>query len=156
MVGATSGEGTAYPSGASEYASPFSKVRVAQSLAFCVVLCGSLFFCLPFFLLAIALPDLRFTASDNTNGQKKKVKKIHKTLHSNLKIEQRKPHRKHVFNIHVVYCSHFCFTQVINICAFECLCYKHKCSFTTYVPCFRIRPFFLSHYDMYTMLITNS
>jgi hypothetical protein len=28
-VGATSGEGTAYPSGASEYASLFSKVRVA-------------------------------------------------------------------------------------------------------------------------------
>ena len=65
-MGATSGAGTVYLSGEHEFAPPFSEVRVARSLGFCVVFCRSLFALLPFFLLSIVLSvRLRFTASDN-------------------------------------------------------------------------------------------
>ena len=38
-MGATSGAGTAYPSGIPEFTLRFSGVRVAQSLVFCLVFC---------------------------------------------------------------------------------------------------------------------
>ena len=62
-MGATSGAGTACPSGAPEFTPVFSGVRVARSLVLCVyfvVVCP--FF---FFLLAIVLSVvLRYTDSD--------------------------------------------------------------------------------------------
>ena len=42
-TGATSGAGTAYHSGAPEFTSVFSGVRVGRSLVFCVMLCRLLF-----------------------------------------------------------------------------------------------------------------
>ena len=42
-TGATSGAGTAYPSGIPEFTLRFSGVRVAQSLVFCLVFCISTF-----------------------------------------------------------------------------------------------------------------
>ena len=52
---ATSGSGNAYPS-------VFNVVRVAQSIVSCIVFCRRLFFV--FFLMAIVLSVLRFSASD--------------------------------------------------------------------------------------------
>jgi hypothetical protein len=49
MTSTTCGAGTAYPSGAPRYNHGFSKVRVVRSLVFCVVFCGPLLVCLPFF-----------------------------------------------------------------------------------------------------------
>ena len=89
-MGATSGAGTAYPSGTPEFTLVFSEVRVARSLVFCVVFCRWLF---AFFLLAIVLYDLlQFTefnflfgnfkfflflqASPNQN-----FKRIHETIY---------------------------------------------------------------------------
>ena len=42
-TGATSGAGTACPSGAPEFNPDFSGVRVARSLTFCIAFCRSLF-----------------------------------------------------------------------------------------------------------------
>ena len=62
---ATSRTGTVYPSGAPEFIPVVSEVRVAGSLDFCAMFCWSMFACLSFFLLAIALSVLLwFTASD--------------------------------------------------------------------------------------------
>jgi hypothetical protein len=62
MAGITCGVGTAYPFGASEFTPGFSLIRVARSLAFCVVFCRSLFV---LFLLAIVLSVLfRITDSN--------------------------------------------------------------------------------------------
>jgi hypothetical protein len=82
-VGATSGVGTAYPSGASEYASLFSKVRVAQSLVFCVLLCGSLFFCLPFFfwpLHCLTFDSRRLTIPKDKRKKSKRSTKHYKAI----------------------------------------------------------------------------
>ena len=56
-TGATSGAGTAYPSGALEFNPGFSGVRVTQSVVICVMVCRSFSV---LFLLAIVLSDLRF------------------------------------------------------------------------------------------------
>ena len=64
-TGATWRAGTAYLSGAPAFISGFSRVRVAQYLAFCVVLWRFLFVLLSFFLLVIVLSVfLRYTDSD--------------------------------------------------------------------------------------------
>ena len=65
-MGATSGVGTAYPSGAPEFTPVFSEVRVSRSLVLCVCFVDRcLSFFLIFFLLAIVLSVLlRFTDSD--------------------------------------------------------------------------------------------
>ena len=61
-MGATSGVGTAKPSGAPKFTHSFSAVRVSRALVFCVVFCRSLFVLL---YLAIVLPVLLwFTDSD--------------------------------------------------------------------------------------------
>ena len=60
-MGATSGVGTAYPSGAPEFTPVFSEVRVSRSLVLCVCFVDR---CLSFFLLAIVLSVLRSTHSD--------------------------------------------------------------------------------------------
>jgi len=49
-TGATSGAGTAHPSGAPEFTPVFSGVCVVRSLIFCVVFCRSSLFGLLFFL----------------------------------------------------------------------------------------------------------
>jgi hypothetical protein len=59
-MGATSGTGTALPTGAPELTPVFSGVRVARSLVFCIVFCRSLFVLFVLFLLVI----LRLTDSD--------------------------------------------------------------------------------------------
>jgi hypothetical protein len=67
-MGATSGTGTAYPSGAPEFTPVFSGVRVTRSLVLCVCFvdrCWS--FCT--FSLAIVLSNLlHFTDSDHPFG----------------------------------------------------------------------------------------
>ena len=68
MTGVTSGAGTVYPSDASEFTQVFCVVRVAQSLVFCVLFCGSLF-TYQVFLLSLELSALRrFTDSDHPFG----------------------------------------------------------------------------------------
>jgi hypothetical protein len=62
MIGATSGAGTAYPSGAPEFTPIFSEVCVTWSLVLMCMFYRSLFV---FFLLAIVLSVPRFTDSDN-------------------------------------------------------------------------------------------
>jgi hypothetical protein len=65
-TGATCGAGTAYPSGAPEFTTCFSGVRVARSLAFSVVFCRSLFvlfffwplYCLSFYDLRLLITPL--------------------------------------------------------------------------------------------------
>jgi hypothetical protein len=63
MMGALCGAGTATHPEHLSLSSVFSEVSVSQSLVFCVMFCRS-FVLLPFFLLAIALFVLQFTASD--------------------------------------------------------------------------------------------
>jgi hypothetical protein len=69
LKGATSGTGTAYHSGTTEFTPRLSGVHVAQSLVFCVVFCRSLFVLLSFlswhFVLFVLL---RLTASDYSVG----------------------------------------------------------------------------------------
>ena len=64
-MGATSGAGTAYPSGAFDFTLVFCGVRVTRSLVFSAIFCRSLFV---LFLLAIALSVLRFADSDYPFG----------------------------------------------------------------------------------------
>ena len=66
-MGATSGAGTAYPSGAPEFTLVFSGVRVTRSSVLYVCFVGH---CLSFctFLLAIVLSVLRFTDFDYPFG----------------------------------------------------------------------------------------
>jgi len=61
MTGATTGAGTVYPCGAPEFTYGFQWVRVARSLVFCVVFCGSLFVFLSLYvwLLCCLSFDLR-------------------------------------------------------------------------------------------------
>jgi uncharacterized membrane protein len=67
--GATSGTGTAYRSGTTEFTPGFSGVHVAQSLVFCVVFCRSLFVLLSFLSWHIVLfVLLRLTVSDYSVG----------------------------------------------------------------------------------------
>ena len=68
-TGATSGTGTAYPSGAHEYIPGFSQVRVTPSLVLCVMFCRRLFVSLSFVPLTIVvLAVLRLTYSDYPFG----------------------------------------------------------------------------------------
>ena len=61
-TGATSGAGTAYPSGATEFILVFIRVRVTRSLVLCVCFVDG---CLSFYtFLAILLSVLRLTDSD--------------------------------------------------------------------------------------------
>jgi len=62
---ATSGAGTAYPSGAPEFTPFFSAVRVTRSLVLFLMFCRSLFV---LFLLAIVLSVLWYTDSDYPFG----------------------------------------------------------------------------------------
>jgi hypothetical protein len=56
-------------SGAHEFNTDFSGIRVARSLAFCVMFCRSLFVLLFLFLLAVVLSvTLRIMASDYPFG----------------------------------------------------------------------------------------
>jgi hypothetical protein len=70
MTDATSGTGTAYPSGAPEFTPVFSGFRVTRSLALCVCFvdrCLSFFFwplcCLFFFDLRILITPLVYSSS---------------------------------------------------------------------------------------------
>ena len=57
-LGATTGTGTAYPFGASEFTSGFSLVRVARSLVLCVCFVSRcLFFCTLSFGLCVVCPS---------------------------------------------------------------------------------------------------
>ena len=67
-MGATSGAGTAYPSGAPEFTLWFSGVHVTQSLVFSVVFCRSLFVLLSFFLWRLYCFSFSITDSDYTFG----------------------------------------------------------------------------------------
>ena len=91
--GATSGRGTAYPSGAPEFIPVFSGVRVTRSLVLCVyfvdVVCPFVIFllcCLFFFDIRILIAPLISSNSSETI--------IYKTLSRKLyiKIEQHRPH----------------------------------------------------------------
>jgi hypothetical protein len=66
-MGATSGAGTAYPSGAPDFTPVFSGVRVTRSLLVCVCFVDH---CLSFctFFLTIVLSVLQFTDSDYPFG----------------------------------------------------------------------------------------
>ena len=57
-MGATSGAGTAYSSGASEFNPGFSGIRVTHSLVLCVCFVDRCFFC-PFVLFPIRQPGTR-------------------------------------------------------------------------------------------------
>ena len=70
MTGVTSGAGTAYPSGAPEFTTGFSGVRVTWSLVLYVYFvdrCWS-FLAFVLFLMAIVLSVLRYTDSDYPFG----------------------------------------------------------------------------------------
>jgi hypothetical protein len=57
MTSANSGAGTAYPSGAHEFTSVFTGVRVTRSLVLCVMFCRLFFFFYP--LCCLSFFDLR-------------------------------------------------------------------------------------------------
>jgi hypothetical protein len=63
MTDATSGAGTAYPSGALSSSLVFSGVNITQSLVLCVMFVDHCLSYCPFFLLVIVLSVLRFTGS---------------------------------------------------------------------------------------------
>jgi hypothetical protein len=69
MTGATSAAGSAYPSGAPEFTTVLSGVRVTRSLILCVVFCRSMYGPFVLFLSVIMLYVLlRFTDSDYAFG----------------------------------------------------------------------------------------
>jgi len=87
------GTGTAYPSGAPEFIPDFSRVRVAQSLVFCVVFCRSLsfyfYFWLPLWYLQnnvtpLPVENAEITCSDYVLAAYDKICYIGKVLENNL------------------------------------------------------------------------
>ena len=66
-TGATSGAGTAHPSGVPEFSPVFSGVRVTRSLVLCMF-CRSLFVQMSFFFWPLCCLLLRFTDSDYPLG----------------------------------------------------------------------------------------
>jgi len=54
-MGATSGAGTAYLSGAPEFTPVFSGIHVSQSLVFCVLFCRSLLIVFLFFFAIVVV-----------------------------------------------------------------------------------------------------
>ena len=96
-TGADRGTGTAYPSGAPEFTSDFSGIRVAHSLIFCVVFCRSL--SLLWFLIITSLvssnisynnvtplpvENAKITCSDNVLAAFGKIFYIGTVLENNL------------------------------------------------------------------------
>jgi hypothetical protein len=104
-MGATSGVGTAHPSGAPEFTTGFSWVRVTQSLVLSVMFCRSLFVLLYLFLFAMLLSVLlRFTDSDYHSGIFKLLSKLSLFTFVHFPLKENSYYNS-VFELRIVYSS---------------------------------------------------